>query len=125
MSAATARSARTWIGLSVVVFLVAATVLPFVGPTRLDLANDCDMPLSPCTSRIIAPAMLLMAMPDRSSPDTESCRWRVAALITTTSTTAAPATAPPQTPITPAVRCQLSAIASTAPSDAPVETPSV
>ena len=39
MSAATARSARTWIGLSVVVFLVAATVLPFVGPTRLDLAN--------------------------------------------------------------------------------------
>jgi iron complex transport system permease protein len=39
MSAATARSARQWIGFSVAAFLVAAAVLPFVGPTRLDFAN--------------------------------------------------------------------------------------
>jgi iron complex transport system permease protein len=39
MSAATARSARQWIGFSVAAFLVAAAVLPFVGPIRLDFAN--------------------------------------------------------------------------------------
>ena len=39
MSAVTARSARRWIGLSAIAFLVAATVLPFVGPTKLDLAR--------------------------------------------------------------------------------------
>ena len=39
MSAATARSARRWISLSVAAFLAAAVVLPFVGPTTLDLAR--------------------------------------------------------------------------------------
>jgi iron complex transport system permease protein len=36
---ATERSARTWIGLSVVVFVIAAAGLPFIGPTTLDFSN--------------------------------------------------------------------------------------
>lgn len=39
MTPVTARSARMWIGLSLVVFVTAAVVLPFVGPTTLDFAN--------------------------------------------------------------------------------------
>ena len=33
------RRARAWIGLSIVAFTAAAVLLPFVGPTRLDLHN--------------------------------------------------------------------------------------
>ena len=39
MTPATARSARTWIGLSLVAFVTAAVVLPFIGPTTLDFGN--------------------------------------------------------------------------------------
>jgi iron complex transport system permease protein len=39
MTPVTARSARRWIGLSLVMFLTAAAVLPLVGPTTLDVAN--------------------------------------------------------------------------------------
>ncbi len=39
MTPLTARSARMWIGLSLVLFVTAAAVLPFIGPTTLDFAN--------------------------------------------------------------------------------------
>ena len=39
MTPATARSARTWIGISLAAFIVAAAVLPFVGPTTLNFGN--------------------------------------------------------------------------------------
>ena len=39
MTPVTARSARTWIGLSLVTFVTAAAVLPFIGPTTLDFGN--------------------------------------------------------------------------------------
>ena len=39
MTPVTARSSRMWIGLSLVLFVTAALVLPFVGPTTLDFAN--------------------------------------------------------------------------------------
>ena len=39
MTTATSRSARAWIGLSIATFVIAAIVLPFVGPTSLDLSS--------------------------------------------------------------------------------------
>lgn len=39
MTAPNERSIGVWIGLSVLLFVSAACALPFVGPTRLDLAN--------------------------------------------------------------------------------------
>ena len=68
---------------------------------------------------------LLIAMPASSRLDDDTWPPRVAAAITTTSTTPAPAKAPAQMPRTPATVCQSKAMAMTAPRDAPVDTPSV
>ena len=93
--------------------------------SQREIANDCDMPVSPCTSRMSAAQTLLIAMPASSRLDDERWPPRVAAPITTNRITPAPARAPAQTPTTPATMCQSNAMARTAPSEAPVETPSV
>jgi DNA replication protein DnaC len=66
-----------------------------------------------------------MAIPASSSPETDNCRSRRAAPMTMNRTNAAPTNAPAHTPPMPTTTCQFSAIEITAPSEAPVDTPSV
>ena len=93
--------------------------------SQREIANDCDMPVRPCTSRISAAQTLLIAIPGQQQARRRQLAAARAAPITTTRTTPAPANAPAQMPATPATVCQSNAMAMTAPSDAPVDTPSV
>ena len=74
--------------------------------SQREIANDWEMPVSPCTSRMSAPQTLLIAMPASSRLDDDNWPSRVAAPITTNRRRRRRRSAPAQMPPTPATVCQ-------------------
>src|SRR5437868_15546166 len=87
--------------------------------SQREIAKDCEKSARLCKNRITANAMLFMVTPVNSSVNDDNLRPSTDMPSTTSSTTAAPASE--ATPVARKPR----QIAMTAPTDAPLETPSV